>query len=353
MQEFDLAVVGAGIVGAMAAHLARQERAEWRILLVDRSLVGDGATRYSVGLDIPYGRNASQKQYSLLSTNIYRELTSAIPELPVHELPFFGIVGRESAQKVCAGFTTGDVRVATEREQVRLRESYPDLAISESQVLLTGCTARYGFPSLIASALVSRLKEGGLAECWEGVEVQSAHTCPGGGALVTNDGRRVVARRVLVATGPWLLRGPGDDFAGNAGVRIKKVAALHINRRPHPQDPVILFFDEDAFLLPVVQRREWIFSFTSQEWDCTPEVSLLRIGKEERDLALSILERYCPSFVQDCHGGRVFCDAYSQDRAPLVAQVPGMSNFVVAGASSGSGYRLAPAIGLKALEQFS
>lgn len=103
----------------------------------------------------------------------------------------------------------------------------------------------------------------------------------------------------------------------------------------------------------MVQRQEWLYSFTSQEWDCAPEVSRLTITQKDRDLALSILNRYCPSFVRDCHGGRVFCDAYSQDRAPLVAQVPGMTNFVVAGAGSGSGYRLAPAIGIKALEHFS
>ena len=40
MDVFDLAVVGAGIVGATAAYLAGQERPDWRILLIDRSLVG-------------------------------------------------------------------------------------------------------------------------------------------------------------------------------------------------------------------------------------------------------------------------------------------------------------------------
>lgn len=353
MPEFDLVVIGAGIVGTLAAYLARQQRAEWRILLVDRSLVGAGATQYSAGLDIPYGRNDAQKHYSRLSTTIYRDLKSSIPELPIYELPFFGVVESEKLTGTCAGFTKDGIRIATETERAQLHESYPDLTIYENQVLLTGCTASYSFPQLIVRALVTRLKEDPLTECWEGVEIDNVQAGADGLLLTTNDGRTISARRVLGATGPWMLNGPGDEMARDAGVRIKKVAALHVNRRPGAKDPVVLFFDEDAFLLPVTQRQEWIFSFTSEEWDCTPEVSRLRITEEDRDLALAILNRYCRSFVAYCHGGRVFCDAYSRDRVPLVTRVSERADFVIAGACSGSGYRLAPALALAALSQFS
>jgi glycine/D-amino acid oxidase-like deaminating enzyme len=353
MPEFDLVVIGAGIVGTLAAYLARQQRAEWRILLVDRSLVGAGATQYSVGLDIPYGRNDSQKHYSRVSTTIYRDLKTSIPELPIYELPFFGVVERQKVNGVCAGFTKDNIRKASAPERAQLRESYPDLTIYENQVLLTGCTACYGFPQLIVRALVTRFREGPLAECWEGVEIHTVQAGGEGFLLATKDGRSISARRVLVATGPWLLDGPANAVARDTGVRIKKVAALHVNRCPTSKDPVVVFFDEDAFLLPVTQRQEWIFSFTSEEWDCTPEVSRLRISKGDRDLALAILNRYCRSFVADCHGGRVFCDAYSRDFVPLVTRVSERTDFVIAGACSGSGYRLAPGIALGALSQLS
>jgi len=353
MPEFDLVVIGAGIVGTLAAYLAHQQRAEWRILLVDRSLVGTGATQYSVGLDIPYGRNDSQKHYSRLSTTIYRDLKTSIPELPIYDLPFFAVVAREKVNGTCAGFTKDDIRIASEAERAQLHESYPDLTIHEHQVLLTGCTACYGFPQMIVKALVARLREGPLAECWEGVEIQTVQAGGEGFLLATNDGRSISARRVLIATGPWLLNGPGDSVARDSGVRIKKVAALHVNRCPTAKDPVMVFFDEDAFLLPVIQRQEWIFSFTSEEWDCTPEVSRLRISKADRDLALTILNRYCRSFIPYCHGGRVFCDAYSRDFVPLVTRISERGDFVIAGACSGSGYRLAPGVALEALSQLS
>ncbi|HEY0365241.1 MAG TPA: FAD-binding oxidoreductase [Pyrinomonadaceae bacterium] len=353
MNPFDLVVIGGGIIGSMAAYLARQKNPRWRILLVDRSLVGDGATKYSVGLDIPYGFNDTQKQYSRVSTAMYRDLSKAIPELPMHKLPLFGIVARTRVEAVCAGFTTENIRIATGSETMQLYESYPDLAISEDQVLLTGCVATYGFPAITTSLIVKHLQQHEHVECWEGVEIRTVDGPADGFQLTTADGRVFSARRVIAATGPWLLAEPTRTCAAQSGVRIKKVAALHVDRRPSARDPLLMFFDEDAFLLPIAQRRQWIFSFTSQEWDCMPEVSRLRVSNEDRQLALGVLNRYCPSFVSDCQGGRVFCDAYTPERVPLVAPVPGATNFVLAGAGCGSGYRLAPAVALKALEHFA
>jgi glycine/D-amino acid oxidase-like deaminating enzyme len=350
--QFDLAVIGVGIIGATTAYLAHQKKPNWKILLVDRSFVAGGATHYSVGLDIPYGRTSLQKRYSRASTRLYRILAAAIPELPIYQTPFFGIVGKKTMSEVRSGFTAS-IHIATGAEEDQVRQTYPDLAIAENQVLLTGCQAHYAFPSAVARTLVSNLRDGGFAECWEGVEIRTVHKRAGGFILSTTDGRTVSARRVLAATGPWLLNGPASDFARDEGVRIKKVAALHVNRPARANDPVLCFFDEDSFVLPVHQRQEWLLSFAAQEWGCTPEGSRLRISSDDRKLALSILNRYCPSFVPSCQGGRVFCDAYSRDRAPIVAQVPGAPNFVVAGACSGSGYRLAPGIALEALKQFS
>jgi glycine/D-amino acid oxidase-like deaminating enzyme len=276
-----------------------------------------------------------------------------MPDLPIYQVPFFAIAGKKTVAEVCSKFTTGKVSVATREAEDQLRRTYPDLRIAADQVLLTGCTAQYSFPAAVASRLVRQLTDEGFAECWEGVEIQDVHNQDGGFVLSTSDGRTVSARRILNATGPWMLNGPAGPFAKDEGVRIKKIVALHADRRALPNDPVLCFLDDDAFILPIYQRQEWLFSFTSQEWDVPPEASRLRITPEDRDLALAILHRYCPSLVPLSHGGRVFCDAYSRDRVPLVAQVPGMPNYVMAGACSGSGYRLAPGIAIEALKQLS
>lgn len=351
---FDLIIIGAGIIGASAAYFAAQHMPSWNILLLDRSMIGTGATQYSVGLDFPYGRTPLQKRLSQESNEAYLQLKALMPELPIRSLPFFGVVSREHLSQVLSKFTLEDVHRAGEDEFQRLLRVYPDLRLGGEQVLLTGCRASYGFAAQIAQALVAQFRREAGAQCWEGVEVESLERAGERFALHTMDGRTLHGRRVLLATGPWSLRGPGAEFARAAGVRIKKVAALHIARVPaRQQEPMIYFFDEDAFLLPIHERGEWVFSFTSQEWDCAPEISALKINAEERASALSVLARYCPSFVEDCSGGRVFCDAYSQDRGPLVARVPEMNDFIMAGACSGAGYRLAPGMAREALRHLS
>lgn len=350
---YDLAIIGAGIVGAMAAYLARRERPDWRILLLDRSLAGDGATGYSVGLDIPYGRTPAHKKLSIMSARVFRELRDTIAGLPLHDLPMFGLIDRERLDEVMSGFTSDGVRAGTGADTGLLRESYADLAVAGGQVLLAGCDCSFAAPRAVTAAIIDWLKRDGLTACWEGAEVRRVRDDGPRLALETSDGRTVPAARALIATGPWLLVGPGGDFAKSLGVRIKKIVALYIDRCPKPNDPLLFFFDEDAFLLPRRDRGQWLFSFTSQEWDCEPEISRLSISPQERELAISILRRYCPSLVDYCRGGRVFCDAYSRDRVPVTRRVPGPGNCVIAGAASGSGYRLAPAIAAEALKEFS
>lgn len=350
-ERCDLAIVGAGIVGTMAAYRACRERPDWRILLLDRSFVGDGSTRYSLGLDIPYGRTPAQKRLAALSAELFAEMQADIPALRGRRLPLFGVVSEERAAAVLDGFTHTKARRATESEARGLRHAYPDISLAASQALLVGGEGVCASPARVASELVEWLRRDGRAECWEGVEVAEVRAGADQLTLATGDGRDIAARRVLVATGPWLLRGPASELAREAGVRVKKTVALHVAHRPPADAPVLFFFDEDAFLLPL--EDEWLFSFTSQEWDVRPDISQLQISRDDRALALSILRRYCPSLVAHCHGGRVFCDAYSPDRVPITERVARAANYVVAGACSGAGYRLAPAIAREAVRQFA
>jgi glycine/D-amino acid oxidase-like deaminating enzyme len=70
----------------------------------------------------------------------------------------------------------------------------------------------------------------------------------------------------------------------------------------------------------------------------------LVIDQADRELALSILRRYCAALMPYATGGRVFCDAYTPDWHPLIASVSDQPEFVVATGCAGSGYRLGPAM---------
>src|SRR5947209_17535475 len=88
VKNFDLAIIGAGIVGATTAWLAHVRRPEWPIAVLDRSFPGDGATRYSPALDLPFGRNARQRAMVKQSVSFYRDLKAWHPESPLRDIPF-------------------------------------------------------------------------------------------------------------------------------------------------------------------------------------------------------------------------------------------------------------------------
>ncbi len=347
--EFDLAVVGAGIVGAAAAYQAAVRRPDWRILLAERSAVGCGATRHSAGLDLPFGETPAKRFLAARSFEAWGRLAAELAPLPLRELPLYAVVGEAALEDAARGFALPGLRAADAAEERRLRRALPDLALRPGQVLLAGGRCRLGFPQAIAEALVARYRTGARRLLWEGVEIASLRG-DGPYALDAADGRTVVSRRVLIATGPWLPTGPAGALARSRGVRTKKIVALHLERPARFSDPVCAFLDDGAFLLPIAERGEWLFSFTCEEWDCAPS-GLLLISAADRTAALALLGRYCPALSGAATGGRVFCDAYTPDRTPLVASPSAGSGLVVAGGCSGSGYRLAPALAEDALDR--
>lgn len=350
MKDFDLAVIGAGIIGATTAYLAHVYRPEWQIILLDRSFAGDGATRYSAALDLPFGRTTRQRTMAARSVIFYRDLKARYPELPIREIPFVLVAHEKNIANAAAAFIDASLHPASAQEWRQVCQKYPDLTLPQECAVMMGSNARHCSSTQLTSALVSKACNDDNVECWEGVELQHIEDIPCGHTLILGDGRTIAAKRVVVATGPWLTSGPVGAFSQAAGVRVKKVAAMHVDWSPPPDAPVLYFAGEDAFLLPLPEQRKLLLSFTAQQWDCPAEISRLRIDPGDRSLALSILNRYCPGLEKYCSGGRVFCDAYSQDRAPLVTRIPTSYSLVIAGACSGSGVRLAPAIALEALE---
>jgi len=353
MSDFDLTVVGAGIVGTQVAYQARRRHPEWKIVLLDRSLAGDGVTRYSGGLDHPFGWTPEQRVLAAESLELYAQLKHDVPEAPFFDLPLYGISRREQESTVLARFTKPGARQANVDELISLQDTYGPLQIDDDRVVITGCRGGYGDAPGIVNALVRRLRRMDHTAVWEGVDIRDVSSSGDGHTLRAADGRSISSKRVVVATGPWMLDGPGAQIMQTEQIRIKKIVALHLEMAPTMSSPILFFLDDDSYLLPVPHRNHWIFSFPSQHWDCPPEIRELTISADDRTHGLGILARYSPELAQRCTSGRVFCDAYSTSRLPVIAAVPGAPGYAVAGACSGFGFRLAPSIARRALDLVS
>jgi glycine/D-amino acid oxidase-like deaminating enzyme len=338
-QRCDLAVVGAGIVGTMTAHLATAAHPEWTSVLIDRGLPGHGATAYSLALDVGSAANPAVRRLVDQSAPISRELAAGMPAC-FRTLSAIAISPSPASGGGLGSEPGGGVH--------RLRRRWPDMALRPDETVTVGLTATCARPLALVEALVTGMRRRGV-QLWDGTEVTALRSASEGVRLSMADGRALVASRVVIAIGPWITTGHWQVFARRLGVRVKKIVALHLDIKPRVDDPVVLFMADDAFLLPDVDGDRYLFSFASQEWDVAPDSARLRITPADRELALEILERRSPGLARHWSGGRVFCDAYSPNRAPLVAGLDADPRVCIATGGSGSGFRLAPAMALAAL----
>jgi glycine/D-amino acid oxidase-like deaminating enzyme len=338
--DADAVVVGAGIVGLSIASRLSRERPGWRTVVVDRAAVGSGATRFSAGLHFPYGRTERTRGFARsMVDETARRRTAGGCDL-IRQIGFVGVTSRAHRDEIISRFVLPtETRPAPERDldDILGHGAYMD---GREAFSVSGC--HYAYPAAIAERIAAALNGEGSVRIMEGAEVVAVQSSRVTVDLALQDGRYLRARVVVLAVGPWTGSQPFDALLRPLDVRVKKVVAMHVDRRPRREDPAIFFHDEDAFLLPLVERGHWLFSYTSREWDVSPDDHRLQITARDREQALSTLAQYSVQLADGCDSGRVFCDAYSPAYEPLVTRLPLDNRIIYAGAACGSGYRFAP-----------
>lgn len=339
MITVDVAIVGGGILGSLVAHELLGGDPALRVLLLERDQIGAGASRRSAGLHFPRGASETVRDMSLFSQRYWTELLAARPELPIFPLPMTLVASPEGAE-----VATRDYQLAPTRPTTRLPELSEGLPPGALAWQVEGC--HYAEVGELAQQLIGPLRP--RLDVREGVRVTGLSVGQDQVELELGTGERVCAERVVLAPGPWLAEPAWQELVEPLGVRIKQVVAMHIDRRPTPPDQIICFHDDDAFLLPMARRGYWLFSYTSQSWGVDPDRLSGGLSGREFDDARECLRRMAPELLPHCTGGRLFCDAYSPDRKPVITYLDPAGRVVFAGACNGAGYRLAPAIATRA-----
>jgi D-arginine dehydrogenase len=169
-----------------------------------------------------------------------------------------------------------------------------------------------------------------------------------GAFLHLGTGEALRVERAVLAPGPWIHDPAWSHLVAPLGLRVKKVVALHVEQRPPAGAGAVVFPEDDAFLLPLRNRGHWLYSYTCHEWDLDPDAPPGGLSAENLAEARASLRRHAPALAEHAPAGRVFFDAYSPDREPVVRALDAARRVVFAGAANGSGYRLAPAIAAEA-----
>lgn len=340
-----VAIVGAGIVGCTLAREVVGRDPDAEVVLLDQDLVGSGASRRSGGLHVPAGGTPRVRRMSAYSQNYYEGLLRRDPELPINPVGTTVVAAEDSASRLAEIYL--DEAGLTRTDQVAVA----DVTIPAGAGAWTLQGAHYADVDALIQAYARELRP--RVRIRESVQVTGVESDADGVLVHLGTGEPLAAGRVVLTPGPWVRHPAWQALLGPLRLRVKKVVALHVERRPEPGDPVVFFPDEDAFLLPLVQRGHWVFSYTCPEWDVDPAAPADRLtGLSPKDLdeAHECLGRYAPALVPYATSGRVFCDAYSPAREPQVRALDDTGRIVFAGAANGSGYRLAPAIAAEAAD---
>lgn len=341
MSIAKIAVIGGGIVGCLVAREITKRLPDSSVVILERDAIGCGASRRSAGLHFPRGSTERVRKMSRYSHDYYDKLKANQPPLPIYPVGT-SLVSEASVRHLERIYT--DQANLTEAEGTR----YESIQVPPHASLwhVEGC--QYADVQKLAQMLAAELRP--RVGVREGVRVVAIEPTERGVVLYLSLGDVLTVDRVVLAPGPWLVAPAWKDMVAPLGARVKKIVALHLEQDPSEDDCVILFHDEDAFLMPVVHRGHWLFSYTCRDWDVDPDEMASGLYPHNFEEARDCLRRHAPSLVARCTSGRVFCDAYSASGEPLVQSLDPDGRLVFTGAANGSGYRLAPAMAAEAVD---
>jgi glycine/D-amino acid oxidase-like deaminating enzyme len=332
-----IAVVGAGIVGCMIAREISRRSPGTDVLLLDRDGVGTGASRRSAGLHFPRGASARVRRMSAYSEDFYARLVDIDPGVPIYPLAMTVVAGEDRAGEVHEAYLPSAKLTAT------TETGDPDTLVPDGSLAWTAQGGQYADVAALAAYLAPPRR-------LEGVAVTEVRPYGEGVRLGLSTGDDLTVDRAVLAPGPWIADPAWSELLAPLDLRVKRIVALHLDKPAGPDDPCVVLHDQDAFLLPLAHRGFWLFSYTCDEWDADPNTPSPAVRPQHLADARALLDRYAPALAARCRSGRVFCDAYTPDRQPLVRALEPTGRVVFAGGANGSGYRLAPAIAAEAVD---
>ncbi|MGC0420909.1 NAD(P)/FAD-dependent oxidoreductase [Embleya sp. AB8] len=338
MPHVQVAVVGAGIIGCLIAREVTRRHHDVSIALLDQDMVGCGASRRSAGLHIPRGGSPRIREMTRYSQDYYAMLRLTRPTLPIQPIAMTVVSAEETDESLRRSYLPSAVPTPTRTPPcsvTRLPEGVPAWSVRGAQ---------YADVPALTLALARELRARVVVR--ESTRVTAVDAGAGRGVeLRLADGESLTAERVVLAPGPWLAGQPWSPWVAPLGIRVRKIVALHLHRPPAAWDGAVVFQDEDAFLLPLAGTGRWLYSYPCATWDVDPDTVGRGLTPDDATEATESLRRTAPTLA-DAGGlsGRVFCDAYGPTGEPIIEVLDPRGRIVFAGAASGLGYRLAPAI---------
>jgi glycine/D-amino acid oxidase-like deaminating enzyme len=157
---------------------------------------------------------------------------------------------------------------------------------------------------------------------------------------------RIDAGHVVVAAGAWSRR-LCEEIGLAVPARPKAIDTVAVSRPPELRDPHMVFIDnvQGNYFRPESGGLTLV-GVPCQEWDIDPDTLGTGLPPEAAGLGAQLLTHRIPAMERATlsRGYRAF-DGYSPDRHAILGAVAGIDGLYLATAFSGSGFKIAPAVG--------
>jgi sarcosine oxidase, subunit beta len=163
---------------------------------------------------------------------------------------------------------------------------------------------------------------------------------------VDTSGGRIDAGSVIVAAGAWSRR-LCAEIGLELHARPKAIDTVAVTRPPELAKGHMVFIDnvQGNYFRPESGGLTLV-GVPCQEWDIDPDTLQTGLPPEAADVGAQLLTHRIPAMERATlsRGYRAF-DGYSADRHAILGRVDGIDGLYLATAFSGSGFKIAPAVG--------
>jgi len=157
---------------------------------------------------------------------------------------------------------------------------------------------------------------------------------------------RIEAGSVVVAAGAWSRR-LCDEMGLPLPARPKAIDTVAVSRPAELRDPHMVFIDnvQGNYFRPEAGGLTLV-GVPCQEWDIDPDTLATGLPERAAGIGAGLLTHRIPAMERAtlARGYRAF-DGYSPDRHAILGRVDGVDGPYIATAFSGSGFKIAPAVG--------
>ena len=346
-QTADVVVVGGGVNGASIAYALAARGV--KVVLVEKGALASGASGRSSALVRMHYTNEEDARLALASFPVFRNWTELMggPAVFTHT-GFVNVVAPQYAEHLRRnvemlkglGVNTSALTGA------ELKELQPFANVEDIGAAAYEPDSGYANPAETVEGFRRRATElGARILQWTAVTrvLRQESRVTG----VDTSAGRIDAASVIVAAGAWSKR-LCEEFGLALPVRPKAIDTVAVTRPPELRNPHMIFIDN---VLGNYFRPEGggltLVGIPCQEWDIDPDTLGTGLPPQAADVGAQLLTHRIPAMERAtlARGYRAF-DGYSTDRHAILGRVDGIDGLLLATAFSGSGFKIAPAVGM-------